>query len=128
MTILQKQTICDHFTILNTGDIRQFLGIRTIRFTSRITSETNVIRFDPYSELLSYAVSPHRRAIFLNLLTNAGFQVSPLPSALESFFHLTLFPEDCLTILGKIKVGALVPGEDVTFITSGNAGEFENEQ
>ena len=41
MTILtQKQTISDPFTLINTGDIQGQIGIKTIRFKSRIAAKT----------------------------------------------------------------------------------------
>lgn len=119
MTILTpKTTISDPFTLINTGDIQGQIGIKTIRFKSRITGKQHFIQFDTYTEVLANAVSPIRGAIFLNRLANAGFQVSPISNSLETFFHAALFPEDSITIMGAIRVDELPEGAVVEIISS----------
>lgn len=119
MTILtQKQTISDPFTIVNTGDIQNKIGIKTIRFNSRITGKQTIIQFDTYAEVLANAISPISGAVFINLLANAGFQVSPMQNALQTFFHATLFPEDAITMMGVNQIEELPEGVDIEFISS----------
>lgn len=119
MSILtQKQSMCDPFTLISTGDIQSQIGIKTIRFNSRITGEQKFVQLDTYAEILAHAVSPVHGAILLNRLANVGFQVSPMPNALPTFFHATLFPEDALTLMGNIKVEELPEGSDIEFISS----------
>ena len=114
--ILNKQTICDPFTLLNTE--KKNIGIATFRITNRVTNEKEIISIDVYSELLSHAAAPIRKLALLNLLANKGFHVSPLPGALESFFHLLLFPRDAVTILGSIQKEDLPDDAEVKFIST----------
>lgn len=119
MTILtQNQTVCDPFTLINTGDIQNKIGIKTIRFKSRITGEQTYVQFDPSCEVLTNAISPVHGAVFINRLANAGFQVSPMQNALQTFFHVTLFPEDSITLMGANRIEELPEGVDIEFISS----------
>lgn len=127
MTLLQKNTICDSFTLINTGDVQDKIGIKTIGFKSRITGEREYIQFDPYAEVLVNASSPLRGGVFLNRLANAGFQVSPMPNALETFFHATLFPEDVVTLMGGIKAEQLPKNAVVEVISTGETKENQYE-
>ncbi len=114
--IINKQNICDPFTILKTE--KQNIGIITFRITNRVTNEKETLSIDVYAELLSFSVSPHRKFVLLNLLANKGFHVSPIPDALESFFHLLLFPQDAITPLGNVPVEDLPNGEKVEVIST----------
>lgn len=112
--ILNKQTICDPFILYET----QQIGIATISINNRITGEREIISIDVHGELLSHAASPVRKHVLLNLLANKGFHVSPLPGALKSFFHLLLFPEDAITLLGSIPIRDLPKDAEIEVITT----------
>ena len=125
--ILTKQSICDSFTLLHAGDTQEQIGIITIRFKSRITSEQETISIDIYGELLSHSASPLRKNILRNLIANRGFHISPLPGALETFFHLLLFPQDGVTLLGSILVEDLPDGAEVDIISTCESKESHDE-
>jgi len=94
MMILQKhkQTICDPFTLITTGSLQEKIGLRTFRYTSRITGEPAYIQVDPHAE----SHFPLRKYALINKLANAGFIVSPMPEALDTFLHILLFPDDAV--------------------------------
>lgn len=113
ITLSSHPTICDPFRPIKTGDN---IGIKTIRYISRVTGEQAYIRLDPYSELLASTVDSSRGAVFLNKLVNAGFQVSPLK--LAEFLHVVLFPADAVTIEGPLKYCELPEGATIVTISS----------
>jgi len=116
--------VCDHFSIADTGNIQHSTGIRVICFTSRVTGEQTYIQIDPYSELLQFTIQPHCKAVFLNMLSNAGFYISPLPNGVDSFFHIVLFPQGSKSLFGDVTTLALPDDADITAISSfGNKGD-----
>lgn len=113
-----KATISDGFSVVTAGDVQEHSGLVTIQIKSRITGETKYLRFDPYAELLASAVSPARAATILDRFANVGFRISPLPDALREFFHVALFPEDAVTLIGSISIERLPEGAVIEAIST----------
>lgn len=123
----RKHTISDPFTLITTGTLQEKIGLRTFRYTSRITGEPSYIQIDPHAELLAQAVAPLRKAVLLNMLSNIGFLVSPLPGSLDTFLHILLFPDDAISLLGSVKTEPLPDDAVVEIITTCEIKESQHE-
>ena len=109
-------SICKNFTILKNKNDQP--GVITISFITD-TGEQKVIRIDPYAEMIAIAAFPIRGPLLKSRLADRGFFISPLPGALESFFHVLLFPKNALTTIGiGINIEDMPEGIDIELISS----------
>jgi hypothetical protein len=93
-------SLCTTFTILRNKLDQP--GVKTISFTTN-TGQNKVIRIDPYGEMIAISDLPIRGPALKSRLADLGFFISPFADALESFFHLLIFPNDS-TATGGIKI------------------------
>ena len=125
--ILQKHTICDPFTLITTGDQTEKMGIKTFRYTNRITGETTYAQIDVPGEILSQTVTPVRKAALINMLSNKGFLISPFPESLHTFLHILIYPGDAISLLGSIETVPLPSDAVVEIISSCETKEDTHE-
>ena len=127
MIALQKHTICDPFMLMTTDDQHDGIGIKTFRYTSSINGEPAHAQIDVPSELLAQSVSPLRKAVLINMLSNKGFLISPLPGSLDTLLHVLLYPGDAISLLGSVKTEPLPDDAVVEIITTCEIKESVNE-
>lgn len=112
-------SMCKNFTILKNKHDQS--GVKTISFITD-AGEQKVIRIDPYAEMIAIAAFPIRGPLLKSRLADCGFFISPQSDALESFFHLLIFPKDAITTTGiGLQVKELpegVNGIDIELISS----------
>jgi len=113
-TYLKEQhSTCDYFNIYTCDDEDTVIAYR-----SRFSGETLFIGINVNSELAAWALVPLRRADFIFKCSEVGFQISPLPGAVESFLHLLKYPEDGSNTFKPIHIGVLPKDAVVTKIST----------